>query len=38
MEHILVFRKGGPKRELPKLEDREDNFYLDEKSDWFQPT
>lgn len=37
MEHILVFRKGGPQRKLPKLEDREDKFSLDEKSDWLQP-
>lgn len=38
IEHILVFRKGGPIRKLPKpLHRRVDKFKLKEIASWLQP-
>lgn len=37
IEHILVFRKPGVKRELPKLIHRKDKFLKNEVQDFYNP-
>lgn len=37
IEHILVFRKPGNQRNLPKLNERVDKFLKEDIEDWFTP-
>lgn len=37
IEHILVFRKPGQRRNLPKLDERVDKFPKKDVQDWFSP-